>query len=119
MPLIAAKCTQCGSSIQVDDTNEAGICIHCGTAFITEKAINNYNTFITNNTTQHITKNIYGKDDKNIDELIADGERFLQLESLEQANKVFQKAIEADRLIGVHGLDMLVQAANCVIITEL
>lgn len=43
MPLVAAKCTQCGANIEVDDTKEAGICKYCGTAFITEKAINNYN----------------------------------------------------------------------------
>ena len=43
MGLIAAKCTQCGANIQIDDTKEAGICEFCGTAFITEKAINNYN----------------------------------------------------------------------------
>ena len=45
--MIAAKCTQCGANITVDDTKEAGICEFCGTAFITEKVINNYN--ITNN----------------------------------------------------------------------
>ena len=47
--LVAAKCTQCGANIQVDSTHEAGICPNCGTAFITEKAVNNYNTsYITN-----------------------------------------------------------------------
>lgn len=49
MPLIAAKCTQCGANIEIDNTKEAGICQYCGTAFITEKAIINYNTQITNN----------------------------------------------------------------------
>ena len=49
MGFIAARCTQCGAEIEVDDTKEAGICKYCGTAFITEKAINNYNTYITNN----------------------------------------------------------------------
>ncbi len=47
MALIPAKCTQCGANIQVDDKKEAGICESCGTAFITEKVINNYN--VTNN----------------------------------------------------------------------
>ena len=48
MGLIAAKCTQCGANIQIDDTKEAGICEFCGTAFITEKAINNYNISMDN-----------------------------------------------------------------------
>ncbi len=42
MAFIAAKCTQCGANIEVDDTKDAGICPHCGTAFVTEKVINNY-----------------------------------------------------------------------------
>lgn len=49
MGFVAAKCTECGADIEVDETREAGICKYCGTAFITEKAINNYNTHITNN----------------------------------------------------------------------
>lgn len=44
MAMIPAKCTNCGANIQVDESKEAGICEACGTAFITEKVINNYNT---------------------------------------------------------------------------
>lgn len=47
MPLVPAKCTQCGANITVDDSKDAAICEFCGTAFITEKVINNYN--VTNN----------------------------------------------------------------------
>ena len=49
MALVPAKCTQCGGNIEVDDTHEAGICKFCGTPFITEKAINNYNITVINN----------------------------------------------------------------------
>ncbi|MBQ7307854.1 MAG: leucine-rich repeat protein [Clostridia bacterium] len=55
MAFVEAKCTQCGGNIKVDDTKEAGICAHCGTAFITEKAINNYIT--TNNITHNHIQN--------------------------------------------------------------
>lgn len=44
MPIIPAKCTNCGASLEVDNTKDAAICPHCGSAFIVEKAINNYNT---------------------------------------------------------------------------
>ena len=57
MPIIPANCTNCGASLDVDNTKDAAICPHCGSAFIVEKAINNYNT------TNHIpadTVNIYG-----------------------------------------------------------
>ena len=42
MASVPAKCTECGKIIIVDDTADAGICKHCKTAFITEKAISNY-----------------------------------------------------------------------------
>ena len=57
MALVAAKCTQCGAAIEVDESKEAGICPHCGTAFITEKVINNYN--IVNNVTNNIQTAIF------------------------------------------------------------
>ena len=59
MGLIAAKCTQCGANIQIDDTKEAGICEFCGTAFITEKAINNYNISMDNVVINSDNVNIY------------------------------------------------------------
>lgn len=70
MALVAAKCTQCGGDITVDNTKEAGICKFCGTAFITEKAINNYNTYITNNNNfSGANINIVGGDIRNLLEI--------------------------------------------------
>ena len=59
MAMIAAKCTQCGENITVDDGKDAGICEFCGTPFVTEKVINNYNTNVIHNyegATVHINK---------------------------------------------------------------
>lgn len=57
MPIIPAKCTNCGASLEIDSAKDAAVCPYCGSAFIVEKAINNYHT------TNHIsanTVNIYG-----------------------------------------------------------
>ena len=43
MGFVAAICTACGATLQVDSTHDAAICKYCGTPFIVEKAINNYN----------------------------------------------------------------------------
>jgi predicted RNA-binding Zn-ribbon protein involved in translation (DUF1610 family) len=43
MPLVPAKCTQCGGDLQIDNTKEAAVCPYCGSAFIVEKAIQLYN----------------------------------------------------------------------------
>lgn len=61
MPLVNAKCTNCGANLEVDNTKDAANCPYCGAAYIVEKAINNYN--ITNNTTNNISAdvvNVYG-----------------------------------------------------------
>lgn len=44
MPLVSAKCTSCGATLNVDQSLDAAICPYCGTPYIVEKAINNYNT---------------------------------------------------------------------------
>ncbi len=56
MPLVEAKCTNCGAVLQVDDSLDAAICPYCNTAYIVEKAINNYT--ITNNITNNITAGV-------------------------------------------------------------
>ena len=43
MPLVPAKCTNCGANLTIDSTKDAAICEYCHTPFVTEKAINNYN----------------------------------------------------------------------------
>lgn len=47
MKLVNAKCPNCGANIKVDEEKDASICEFCGTPFIVDKAISNYN--ITNN----------------------------------------------------------------------
>ncbi|MBQ7345438.1 MAG: leucine-rich repeat domain-containing protein [Oscillospiraceae bacterium] len=54
MPLVNAKCTNCGAALTVDASKDAAICEFCGSAFIVEKAINNYN--ITNH--NHINADV-------------------------------------------------------------
>ena len=57
MPIVQAKCTNCGASLQVDNSKEAAVCPYCDTAYIVEKAINNYH--ITNQIQANVV-NIYG-----------------------------------------------------------
>jgi hypothetical protein len=48
MGFVAAKCTECGSPLQIDAAKDAGICPFCGAAFVVEKAINNFITDVRN-----------------------------------------------------------------------
>lgn len=60
MPLVQAKCTNCGGVLEVDNSNDAAVCKYCGTPFIVEKAINNYiqNISVQNATIQNATINV-------------------------------------------------------------
>lgn len=97
MGLVAAKCTQCGANIRVDDTKEAGICEFCGTAFITEKAINNYN--ITNN--YNIQNAVINVQKVNVDNLKKLGDEKIQtsnypfeMDNYVKAQEYFSKVLE-------------------------
>lgn len=59
MPLVNAKCTNCGANLKVDSGKDAAICEYCGTAFIVEKAVNNYNVINNNNINASVV-NMYG-----------------------------------------------------------
>lgn len=93
VPLVPAICTQCGAQIEVDNTHEAGICKHCGTAFITEKAINKYTTNIINNNNfagANINMNIVGE----LEQLVSAAQGFQRLGEYDKALEIYETIIE-------------------------
>lgn len=64
MPIVRAKCTNCGANLSVDSLNEAAICQYCDSAFVVEKAINNYN--ITNHIQANVV-NIYENNERDFE----------------------------------------------------
>ena len=67
MPLIPAKCTQCGGVMSLDEEKDAAICPYCGNAFIVQQAIQNFSTtYVVNNNIQADTV-IMGGADKEFD----------------------------------------------------
>ena len=41
--MVPAVCTQCGGALEVDPSRETGVCPFCGSTYVIEKAINQYN----------------------------------------------------------------------------
>jgi DNA-directed RNA polymerase subunit RPC12/RpoP len=39
MPLVAAKCTNCGGELQLDDSLKTGFCMFCGSRILVQEAI--------------------------------------------------------------------------------
>lgn len=96
MALVPAKCTQCGGNIEVEATKEAGICPHCGTAFITDKVINNYNTVVNNtNNYEGATINYYGNQ-MMLEKHLANARRAKTKEDWEETEKYYNLAEECD-----------------------
>lgn len=88
MALVPAICTQCGAKLEVDDTRDAAICQHCGTAFVTEKAINNYN--ITNVNTFN-NPNVIINSESELDRLINAAKAYENLNDYENALDTYKK----------------------------
>jgi len=59
MKLVPAVCTQCNARIEVDPSQQAAVCAHCGTAFVVKQAITHYHVIQTN--TYNIETNVHAK----------------------------------------------------------
>ncbi len=65
--LVPAKCTSCGATLKVDAVQNAAICPYCNSAYIVEKAINNYNVSMNGNMNiGNATINISGANTNNL-----------------------------------------------------
>jgi DNA-directed RNA polymerase subunit RPC12/RpoP len=90
MGIISLICEQCGGSVELDDTQEFGFCKYCKAKMLIKSDI------IINDVTQNITKHVYGHEGKDVDELVADGNRLLQLGDDKKANTKFMQAINIE-----------------------
>lgn len=104
MPLVNANCPSCGATIEVNPEAKTLVCRFCGSSFIVEQAINNYNSYITNNI-QGNTVNVTGNNGniningKNIDALITRGkDKLLGAIGDDNEAKSFLKDISNDIL---------------------
>lgn len=91
MPLVPAICTQCGARLEVDPNCEAAICKYCNTPFITEKAINNYNTTYVTNIGHLHADVVHINDDSSRDSRVKSGETFLKFNDYTSAEETFSK----------------------------
>lgn len=88
MPLIKAQCTSCNGTLEIDENKEAAICPFCGSAFVVEKAIQQY---ITNhNTINHIESAVI-QSGYTEERYLENGIAQLKLEKYENAKETFEK----------------------------
>ena len=89
MTLVPAICTQCGSKLEVDPSREAAVCPYCKTPFITQKAINHYNTTNVTNIGSVHAEVLNVTDDNSRDNRVKSGETFIRLNDYVSAEKIF------------------------------
>lgn len=88
MGFVAAKCTQCGANIKVDESKDSGICSHCNTVFVMEKVINNYNSIVNNN---HNNRGATIVGDNELKKLLDAAKGFERLGQIENAYKTYMR----------------------------
>ena len=90
MPLVQARCTSCGGTLQVDDAKVSAICPYCGTSYIVQEAINNYVTYQTTNIAHADV--VHVQDDHSAQARLKAGDTLLRLEQYEKARTAYEEA---------------------------
>ncbi len=91
--LVPGICTQCQSVLQLNPDQDAAICPSCGTPFIVEKAINQYN--ITAQGSLTISNSVFQMG-PSAENMAKRGFQFLELKQYDKANEYFNKALDID-----------------------
>ena len=96
MPLVVAKCTQCGADLKVDSDAKRGICQYCHTEYITEDVINNFNNFYNYNYNYNIKNaTLEIKDEKSVSNQLENAEIYLShFKNYTKAKKIFKNVTE-------------------------
>lgn len=90
MAKISLICEQCGGSIILDNSHEIGTCEHCFSQFVIKQ------DQIVQKITQNITKHVYGYEGKDVEELLTDGYKLIDLRDNRKANAKFKQAISIE-----------------------
>lgn len=90
MAKIKLICEQCGGNIILDNSHEIGTCEHCFAQFVIKQ------DQIIQKITQNITKHVYGYEGKDVEELLTDGYKLINLGDEKKANTKFKQAINVE-----------------------
>ncbi|SCW34778.1 hypothetical protein SAMN02910456_00639 [Ruminococcaceae bacterium YRB3002] len=88
MSLVQAKCTNCGANLNVENTKDAAICPFCGTPYVVEKAIQNYNI---NNSTVNVIDTVVMQNGYTPQRYLENGITQIRLSRYKDAEETFMK----------------------------
>lgn len=90
MAKISLICEQCGGNISLDNSHQIGTCEHCFSQFVIKQ------DQIVQKITQNITKHVYGYEGKDVEELLRDGYKLIDLGDNRKANAKFKQAVNIE-----------------------
>ena len=91
---VPGTCTNCGASLQVDPSLQAAICPACGTPYIVQQAINNFNIQSAGNI--NISNAVISVPGANAENYVKRAIGFEQHYDLEKALEYYNKALDFD-----------------------
>ena len=95
MPFVQAKCPNCGGFLAVDNARDAAVCQFCGTPFIVEKAVNNYNISVNNNINLK-NANIRVEGSPTTKSLLSRARSFIFQKDYDRAFSYFERVLDID-----------------------
>lgn len=90
MPFVKAQCMNCGASLEVDNSKDAAICPACGTPYVVEKAIQQFNI----NSVSAIHTDVLNIVDESAQREIEAAEAYLRLKDYQTAETKFKSLTE-------------------------
>ena len=94
MPLVPAKCPNCGASLTVDPVTRAAVCPYCQTPFVVEDAVNNYNIQNTVRVEHLHTDKVEIQDSGSAESLLKTANTYLSLNNYISARHNFKEITE-------------------------
>lgn len=91
MPLVPAKCPNCGASLTLDPVTRAAVCPYCQTPFVVEDAVNNYNTQNTVRVEHLHTDKVEIQDSGSAESLLKTANTYLSLNNYISARYDFEE----------------------------
>lgn len=92
--LVPAKCTNCASPLEVDSEQQAAICPYCGSAYIIDEAINNYNLTLSGNLT--VNGAVINVNGVSTDNLLERAREYAYEGEFDEALDYFNQVLDAD-----------------------
>lgn len=91
MPLVNAKCENCGSILKIESDRETAFCEYCGAKYIVEQAIEYYN--VQNNVyAQNVNMTAKGEAEK--ERLLENAQTYLDLFEYKKSEEIYNQIIE-------------------------